>query len=80
MLILRFVLHGTIFFAFFLIFTLGLGVSLAVNPVVGIILCLLAGVIAVCNVLWMLMAVEQCTTGTVEECTREDTFQHKCHG
>ncbi len=25
-------------------------------------------------------AVEKCTTGAVEKCTREDTDQHKCHG
>ena len=77
---LRVVLHVAIFFAVFLIFTLGLGVGLAVNPAAGTFLCLVAGVVAVGNVVWMSRAVEQCTTGAVEKCIREDTVQHKCHG
>ena len=46
MLILRVVLHVAIFVAAFLIFTLGLGVGLALNPVAGTLLWLVAGVVA----------------------------------
>ena len=48
MLILRVVLHVT-----FLIFTLGLGVGLALNPAAGVLLWLVAGVVAVGNAVWI---------------------------
>ena len=53
MLILRIVLHVAIFTAALLIFTLGLGVGLALNPAAGTLLWLVAGVIAVGNVVWI---------------------------
>ena len=53
MLILRVVLHVAIFAAAILIFTLGLGVGLAVNPAAGTFLWMVAGVVAVGNVVWI---------------------------
>ena len=53
MFILRVVLHVAIFAAALLIFTLGLGVGLALNPAAGTLLWLVAGVIAVGNVVWI---------------------------
>ena len=53
MLILRVVLHVTIFAAAVLIFTLGLGVGLALNSAAGTFLWLVAGVLAVGNVVWI---------------------------
>ena len=53
MVILRVVLHAAIFVAAFLIFTLGLGVGLALNPAVGMLLWLVAGLVAVGNVVWI---------------------------
>ena len=53
MVILRVVLHAAIFVAAFLIFTLGLGVGLAFNPAVGMLLWLVAGLVAGGNVVWI---------------------------
>ena len=53
MLILRVVLHVAIFAAAFLIFTLGLGVGLALNPAAGTLLWLIAGAVAVGNAVWI---------------------------
>ena len=53
MLILRVVLHVAVFVAAFLIFTLGLGVGLALNPAAGTLLWLAAGVVAVGNAVWI---------------------------
>ena len=49
MLVLRIVLHVAIFAAAFLIFTLGLGVGLALNPAAGTLL----WVVAVGNAVWI---------------------------
>ena len=56
MLILRVVLHVTVFVAAFLIFTLDLGVGLALNPAAGTLLWLVAGVVAVGNAVWIVAA------------------------
>ena len=53
MLILRVVLHVAAFVVAFLIFTLGLGVGLALNPAAGTLLWLVAGVVAIGNVVWI---------------------------
>ena len=53
MFILRVVLHVAIFAAALLIFALGLGVGLALNPAAGTLLWLVAGVIAIGNVVWI---------------------------
>ena len=53
MFMLRVVLHVAVFVAAFLIFTLGLGVGLALNPAAGTLLWLVAGVIAVGNAVWI---------------------------
>ena len=53
MVILRVVLHAAIVVAAFLIFTLGLGVGLALNPAAGMLLWLVAGLVAVGNVVWI---------------------------
>ena len=47
---LRVVLHAGIFIASFMIFALGMGVGLAVNPAASTLLWMVAGVIAVGNV------------------------------
>ena len=57
MLILRIVLHVVIFAAASLIFTLGLGVGLALNPAAGTLLWLVAGVVAVGNVVWIVRRI-----------------------
>ena len=53
MVIVRVLLHAAIFAAAFLIFTLGLGVGLALSPVVGTLLWLVAGLVAAANVIWI---------------------------
>ena len=53
MVIVRVLLHAAIFAAAFLIFTLGLGVGLALSPVAGTLLWLVAGLVAVANVIWI---------------------------
>ena len=57
MLILRVILHVAIFAVAFLVFTLGLGVGLALNPAVGTLLWLVAGLIAVANAVWIVRAL-----------------------
>lgn len=59
MVILRVILHVVIFAAAFLIFTLGLGVGLALNPAVGILLWLVAGLIAVGNAVWIVRVLQR---------------------
>ena len=51
--ILRVVLHAAIFVIAFCTFILGLGVGLAVNPTAGTLLWILAGLIAVANIIWI---------------------------
>ena len=53
MVIVRVLLHAAIFAAAFLIFTPGLGVGLALSPVAGTLLWLVAGLVAVANVIWI---------------------------
>ena len=53
MAILRVILHAAIFAAAFLVFTLGLGIGLALNPAVGTLLWLVAGLIPVANAVWI---------------------------
>ena len=57
--ILRVVLHVAIFAAAFLVFTLGLGIGLALNPAVGTLLWLVAGLIAVANVVWIVRVLRR---------------------
>ena len=59
MTILRVILHVAIFAAAFLVFTLGLGVGLALNPAVGTLLWLFAGLIAVANAVWIVRVLRQ---------------------
>ena len=53
MLMLRVILHMAIFAVALLIFTLGLGVGLALNPAAGTPLWLVASVVAVGNAVWI---------------------------
>ena len=53
MLMLRVFLHVAIFAAALLVFTLGLGIGLALNPAVGTLLWMVAVLIAVANAVWV---------------------------
>ena len=57
MLILRIVLHVAVFAAALLIFTLGLGVGLSLSSAAGTFLWLVAGVIAVGNIVWIVRRI-----------------------
>ena len=59
MAILRVILHVAIFAAALLVFTLGLGIGLALNPAVGTLLWLVAGLIAVANVVWIVRVLRR---------------------
>ena len=59
MAILRVILHVAIFAAAFLVFTLGLGVGLALNPAVGTLMWLVAGLIAVANAVWIVRVLRR---------------------
>ena len=59
MVILRVALHAAIFSAAFFVFTLGLGVGLAVSPAAGSLLWLVAGLVAVVNVIWIVRGLRR---------------------
>ena len=59
MVILRVILHVVIFAAAILVFALGLGVGLALNPAIGTLLWLVAGLIAVANVVWIVGVIRR---------------------
>ena len=59
MVIVKVLLHTAIFAAAFLIFTLGLGVGLALNPAAGTLLWLVAGLVAVANVIWIVRGLRR---------------------
>ena len=59
MAILRVILHVAIFAAALLVFILGLGIGLALNPAVGTLLWLVAGLIAVANVVWIVRVLRR---------------------
>ena len=50
---LKTIVHVVLFVAAFIIFYLGLGVGLAVNPTGGTVLWILAAAIAIGNLLWI---------------------------
>ena len=49
----RIALHVLIFIAAFFVFVLGLGIGLVLNPAIGTLLWLVAGLTAVGNVVWI---------------------------
>ena len=51
---LKIVVHVLVFVAAVLVFYLGLGIGLAVNPFIGTVLWVAAAVIAVLNIVWIL--------------------------
>ena len=53
--ILRVALHVALFGIAFFTFILGLGVGLAVNPAAGTLFWVLAGLIAVVNIIWIVV-------------------------
>ena len=50
----RVITHVLLFLAAILVFVFGTGLGLAVNPVLGTVLWLVAGAMVVLNVLWIL--------------------------
>lgn len=51
---LKIVAHVLVFVAAVLVFYLGLGIGLALNPFIGTVLWIVAAVIAVLNIAWIL--------------------------
>ena len=51
---LKIVVHVLVFAAAVLVFYLGLGIGLALNPIIGTVLWVVAAIIAVLNIVWIL--------------------------
>ena len=57
--VVRIVAHVLLFLLAFVVFFLGLGVGLALNPTIGTALWIAAGAIVVLNVLWIVKSMNR---------------------